>query len=59
MSEDPEVTAMRICYAAIKQRPWEEHERILKWLTDRLTAERLQWRHEQEQSAVRSLKKTA
>ena len=56
MSEDPEVTAMRICYAAIKQRPWEEHERILKWLTDRLTAERLQWRHEQEQSAVRSMR---
>ena len=56
MSEDPEVTAMRIAYTAIKARPWEEHDRILKWLNDRLAAERAKWRHAQEDAATRSVK---
>lgn len=36
---DPEVEAMSIAYKAISARPTTEHERILKWLTERIESD--------------------
>ncbi len=36
---DPEVKAMDIAYKVISARPPTEHERILKWLTERIESD--------------------